>query len=239
MSSTNPEPGRDPVGHLAPTRPGSPSAQDTHGGSAAGGPTEAVIKRGYEEDRYDATSVLSVPVLVIVFFVLAFGTVTVLFRLIRTPGADPNAHPMAVERNMVPLDSRLDRIHRGGEVDQPRLEPLKMLNSNEGDPRAITRPPLLEGNSPELHADDIHPSPENTPSLYERGWSDPNKTSARITIDEAMRVALLPKNDFFKTQKPGMEPPRSTNIPTAANAGRGGESQAQSPAPGKKEEGKH
>ena len=239
MSSTNPEPGRDPVGHLAPTPPGAPGAQDTHGGAAAGGPSEAVIKRGYEEDRYDSTSVISVPILVIVFFVLAFGVVTVLFRFIHVPAADPNAHPMVVERNNMPLDKRLDRIHRGGEVDQPRLEPLRMLNPNEGDPRAITRPPLAEGNSPELHADDIFPSPENTPALYQSGWTDPNKTSARITIDEAMKVWLAPKNNLFQVQKPGMAPPSSTDIPSAANAGRGGQSQPSSPAPGKKEEGHH
>jgi hypothetical protein len=202
-------------------------------------PSEAVIKRGYEEDRYDATSVISVPILVIVFFVLAFGTVTVVFRFIRTPGEDPNAHPMVVERNNTPLDERLDWIHRGGKIDQPRLEPLRRLNTNEGDPRAITRPPLADGNSPEFHADDIHPSPENTPALYQSGWTDPNKTSARLTIDEAMKVWLAPKNKLFQVQKPGMEPPNSATIPTAANAGRGRESQPSSPAPGKKEEGHH
>ena len=70
MSSTNPEPGRDPLGALTHLPAGTP-AHDDHNG--AGPPTDAVIKRGYEEDGYDNKSVIGVPILVIVFFVLAFS----------------------------------------------------------------------------------------------------------------------------------------------------------------------
>src|SRR3569832_1081831 len=92
---------------------------DDHGPS--GPPPAEVIARGYEADGYDTRSVLSVPLLVILFFVLAFGTVTVIFSFIAYPKADPKAHPGAVERNKAPLDQRYARIHRGAkDVDQPR-----------------------------------------------------------------------------------------------------------------------
>src|SRR4051812_36506717 len=78
---------------LAPKVPGSPAA-DEH--DTSGPPAPEVIKRGYEEDVYDSKTVLSVPLLVILFFVLAFGTVSVIFYFIAYPkNGDPNAHPQA------------------------------------------------------------------------------------------------------------------------------------------------
>jgi hypothetical protein len=183
MSTTNPDPGRptEPVSGLTHHPPGSPPA-DNHGGS--GPPDPATIARGHEVDAYDAVSVLSVPLMVILFFVLAFGTVTVIFYFIAPSVTDPGAHPQAVERNSEDLNKRLDRIHRGGEVDQPRLEPLKL---RAGEARAITRPDLPTGNSPELHPEDLRPSPTNTPELFRGGWADPGKTVGRLTIDDAGR----------------------------------------------------
>ncbi len=203
MSTTNPPPAGQP-----PT--------DDH--DAAGPPPDAVIKRGYEEDRYDSTSVISVPILVIVFFVLAFSTVTVIFRAIRNTPDDPNANPMLVEDHNRPLNERLEDIHRGGKVDQPRLEPLKLRS---GDARAITRPPEEQGNSPELHADDLWPSPERTPALYNAGWIEKDKV-ARLALDDAMKAAASGKlTSLFGAQKPATELPTPTELPTAANAGRG------------------
>jgi hypothetical protein len=235
MSSTNPEPGRDPVGALTHLPAGAP-AHDDHNG--AGPPTDAVIKRGYEEDRYDSTSVISVPILVVVFFVLAFSVVTVIFRYIHLGSDDPNANPMAVERNSKPLNERLEQIHLGGPVDQPRLEPLKLRS---GDARAITRPELsvAEGNSPELHPEDLRPSPEHTPALFLSGWTNPNKTTARITIDEAMKLSSTQSATLFPTQKPGTALVGSTNIPTGSNAGRGPSPMLADKVEGKKEEHKH
>jgi hypothetical protein len=231
MSSIKPESGKDVVNTLAPKEPGAPAADDH---DKSGPPSDAVIKRGYEEDRYDATSVISVPILVVVFFILAFGVVTVIFRFIREPGVDPSAHPMAVERNAPSLNDRMGRIHRGGEIDQPRLEPLKLRDTRGGDSRAITRPELPEGNSPELHPEDLRPSPEHTPALFQRGWNDATKTAARVTIDDAMTLSLTTLNaKFFPKQKDGTVPAESTEIPTGSNGG----STARLPA--KKEEHKH
>jgi hypothetical protein len=183
-----------------------------------GSPDPAVIKRGYEEDRYDSTSVLSVPIIVVVFFVLAFGVVTIMFQYLAPTPNDPEAHPQAVERNSASLNERLDRIRRGGEVNQPRLEPLKLRS---GDARAITRPELPTGNSPEYHPEDLRPSPSNTPDLYV--WQPLNPGQARISIEEAMNLAVNTKlsEKLLPARKDGKRPAQSYEKPTVANAGRG------------------
>lgn len=202
------------VSGLAPTEPGSPKADDHTGGGA---PSTETIARGHEEDRYDAISVLSVPLLVVIFFVLAFTTVSVIFYFIYPSPNDPSVHPQARERNSAPLPERIGRIYRGSkDVDQPRLEPLRMRT---GDDRAITRPETPTGNSPELHPEDIRPNATNTPALYRFGWVDANKTVARIALDDAMDI-LVAKNMLPLSKTPS-SPHGSENVPTASNAGRG------------------
>ena len=159
----SPAPGADPVKVLAPERPGAPH-HDDH--DTSGPPAPEVIKRGYEEDVYDTRTVLSVPLLVILFFVLAFGTVTVLFAVYSKPTVDPNAHPQAKARNEADLNARIGRIGRGQEVDQPRLEPLR---ERTGDSRAISRPERPGVNSPELHPEDVIPTEARYPQLYHGG----------------------------------------------------------------------
>jgi hypothetical protein len=210
----HPNPASDPVNVLAPRQPGSPRA-DEHGTS--GPPAAEVVARGYEADVYDPRSVMSVPLMVILFFVLAFGTVTTVFYFIAPSPTDPRTHPQAAERNKAPLNERLDRIHRGGEVDQARLEPLKLRS---GDPRAISQPSLPTGNSPELHPEDLRPTKDRYPGLYSTGWADPGKAVGRIGIDKAMSL----NDDAIKKLFPSKNGPRpidSQHVPTAANAGRG------------------
>lgn len=182
-----------------------------------GRPDPSVIERGYEEDRYDAASVFSVPLIVVVFFVLAFGVTTILFYYLAPGRADPSEHPLAVERNSVPLNERLSRIRRGGEVDQPRLEPLKL---RAGDARAITQPELREGNSPEYHPEDLRPSPETTPDLYK--IEQFTNELVRIDIDTALRLATEPRiaAKLLPARKDGKRPTYSFEKSTAYNAGR-------------------
>lgn len=182
-----------------------------------GQPDPAVIQRGYEEDRYDAASVFSVPLIVVVFFVLAFSVTTAMFYYLAPSRFDPQAHPLAVERNSVPLNERLARIRRGGEVDQPRLEPLKL---RAGDPRAITQPELREGNSPEYHPEDLRPAPETTPDLYR--VEQISNELVRIDIDTALRLASEPRvaAKLLPARKDGMRPINSYEKSTAYNAGR-------------------
>jgi len=215
MNTTNPGQPPDPS-KLTHPEPGAPAADD-HGGN--GPPDASVIKRGYEADGYDTKSVLSVPLLVIGFFVLAFGTVTIMFGYFRRSEPEPTTSPQAADRNAAPLNERMARISRGSpDVDQPRLEPLKL---REGASRSITRPETLTGNSPEYRPEDIRVSEKNTPTLYSAGWVEKDKF-AHIPINAAMDLALK-GGDIFKAAAVSTLPTASTHLPTAANAGRGAE----------------
>lgn len=207
MSTTNPQPG-GPVGGLTSTPAGSPSADD-HG--ASGPPPAETIARGHEIDAYDTTSVLSVPLLVVLFFVLAFGTVSVVFYFIFPSQTDPGAHPMAVERGQKGITDRHEQI------PDPRQDNFRTLQGNS---RSITSPEKPTGNSPLLHPEDIRVNPINTPSLYQTGWSEAGKV-ARISIDDAMEVAIQNKdNKILPVNKTPERPRDSVNDPTASNAGR-------------------
>ncbi|MFM8274676.1 MAG: hypothetical protein ACKODX_20425 [Gemmata sp.] len=204
MATTNsPTPGADPVKTKA-------SDHDHH---ASGPPAPEVIARGYEEDVYDTKTVLSVPLLVVLFFVLAFGTVTVLFSIYSQPPAAPNAHPQAAARNATDLNTRIGRIKRGGEVDQPRLEPLR---ERTGDARIITRPEVPGVNSPELHPEDLNPTKDRFPELY------PAEAN-RFSLDKAMALNDAALKALFKSSAPALPAGASRHQPTGANAGRGAE----------------
>lgn len=191
------------------------SGHEEHGGPILVQPDPEAIARGHEADGYDPVSVWSVPLLVVLFFVLAFVSTTILFYYLAPSPERPDTHPLAAERNKAPLEERLARITRGGEVDQPRLEPLRIRT---GDAQAITRPEAPVGNSPEIHPEDLRPSPTTTPDLYRSGWLDANKSAARVTIDQAMRLSL--ERNLLPARREAMTPWRSTQLPTSANAGR-------------------
>jgi hypothetical protein len=198
---------------ITETTPGSPPADD-HGGIS--GPSPEAIARGYEEDVYDSRTVLSVPILVVLFFVLAFGTVTIIFGFIAYPKGDSRGNPQAVERNKRSLNDRLKDNDRGlsdtktGD-GQPRLEPLRLRSRNS---HAITSMELPEGNSPELHPEDIRPTKDRFPALYAAG-------ADRVGLDKVMGLS----NDQLKSllpTAPGAGPLiDSQHTPTLANAGQG------------------
>lgn len=190
------------------------STNHGHDGPALGGPDQDTVKRGYEADTYDAKSVLSVPFLVVLFFVLAFGTVTLLFRWLAYPAADSRAHPGAVARNKGTTGERMARIGRGKEVDQPRLEPLRVRTGDGDAARAITRPEAAEGNSPELHPEDLIPTKDRYPELYK---SDASKYG----LDRTLGLSDAALEKLFPVSKTGTKPGSSLTAVTGANAGRG------------------
>ncbi|MDY3562295.1 hypothetical protein R5W23_003757 [Gemmata sp. JC673] len=215
----SPNPGADPVNVLAPKAPGQPS-HDDH--DTSGPPAPEVIARGYEEDVYDAKTVLSVPALVVFFFVLAFGITTAVFLVLAPAHLDPAAHPQAQARNKAPLNERLARTGRGKEVDQPRLEPLKL---RDGESRAITRPELSvkAGNSPELHPEDLVPNKDRYPELFVNGKD-------RIGLDKTLSLGDEALKKLFKSSAPPLPADASATAVTGANAGRGfGKAEAVSP----------
>ncbi len=190
------------------------STNHGHEGPPIGGPDQDTVKRGYENDTYDAKSVLSVPFLVILFFVLAFGTVTLLFRWLAYPSGDPMAHPGATARNKVSVNERMARIGRGNEVDQPRLEPLRIRTGDSDAARAITRPEAAEGNSPELHPEDLIPSKDRTPELYQ-------SAAGKYGLDRTLGLSDAALEKLFPVSKSGTKPGSSLTASTGSNAGRG------------------
>ncbi len=227
----SPNPGADPVKVLAPTPPGAPAADDH---DVSGPPSPETIKRGYEEDVYDAKTVLSVPLLVILFFVLAFGTVSVLFSIYREPTKDPAAHPAAKARNEAELNARIGRFGRGKEIDQPGLEAMKQRTAMPGgkaDARAITRPEVPGVNSPELHPEDLIPNPDRYPQLYTAGGTGLDKTMA-LTDDQLKGMKA------FKSSGGPAPNEAMRHVSGGASAGRGPDA-ALPTAPGAKKPDPH
>ncbi len=197
---------------MSSTNPSHKHADDTGG---LGMPSPDVIARGYEADTYDTRTVLSVPLLVILFFVLAFITVTILFSFIAYPDPDPMAHPGRAAKNKEPLNERLMQNYRGPKdgTGQPRLEPLKLRT---GDPRAIstTELPVEAGNSPEYHPEDLIPTKERYPELFQTG-------NGKVGLDVWMTLDNDTLKHLFPTQATPSKPANSLHRPTGSNAGRG------------------
>jgi hypothetical protein len=191
------------------------------------------VRAGHEPDVFDVKPILGIPGAVVATFVVAFlvaASVYGYFAATKT-NADPMANPQAVARNEAPLDERLSRIDRQGldkdkyrEVDQPRLEPLRRL---AGEGQSTTQPPLPTGNSPEIHPEDIRPDlrPEKVPGLFRSGWVGAGKKAARIPITDALKLAADKKvaGTVLPVRKDPIKLPTSDQLPSSANAGRGGQ----------------
>lgn len=212
---------------MGTTEPGgSVPRPDSAGDEYAGLVDRQAIRRGHEVDSYDTRSVLSVPALVLFFFVLAFTVVTIVFSFISKSEVDPSANPWAVKQNEAPLNDRLSDIHLGGAVNQPRLEPLV---TRQGWQQSITSMPTPHGNSPEIHPEDVVPSEKNTPELFEKG-ATADKQFVRIPLEEAMKMAES-GNKLFPVRKGATEPLKTPHLPSESNAGRGfGPSEVRTPA---------
>lgn len=179
------------------------------------------IRAGHEPDAFAVKPIMSVPLAVVVTFVIAFSVAAGAFAYFNgAPPQDPYAHPDAVERSREGTNARWARTERAGleknprrEVDQPRLEPLQLL---EKDGMYFSRPPLPKGNSPEIHVDDI--KPDRVADLHTRGLNE-SKQYAHIPIGEAMDLVIDKK--LLPVNKNGSKPTPSAERPTAASGGAG------------------
>ena len=227
MSTTNTTGGMAGPSDNPGTTPGAIGGD--HPGVDAG-----ALARGHEADNYHTASVVSVPLMVIGFFLAAFAVTTAIFWFFAEPDKNPAAHPAAAARNAAPLSEQLNRIGRGKEIDQPRLEPLVIREEGS---QTFTRKPVGDNNPPLIHPEQLRPSKENTPALYEARWVEQGKV-ARISIDDAMQVAT--KDGVLKVAKDQTKPVDSRHSPSAANAGRGAEgSKVTAPGAKPKKEEKH
>ena len=180
------------------------------------------LRAGHEPDNTFAVKpIMGIPIAVVATFVIAFSVAAGAFAYFRTQEKDPFAHPAAVEANAKGTNERLNQTQRGGlyveqpAIPQPRLEPLKRL---EKDGMFIARPALPNGNSPEIHPDEI--KPDRVAELHTTGYADKDHKFAHIPIDEAMKIAAADKG-MFPVQKNGSKATPSADKPSASSGGAG------------------
>ncbi|HJZ56485.1 MAG TPA: hypothetical protein VKE74_16080 [Gemmataceae bacterium] len=195
-------------------------APDEHAGG--GGVNPEAVQAGHEPDAFYVAPILSIPLAVVITFVVAFTAATIAFLYLTAPRTDPLAHPGAAKAADAGTNEQLARVERKGldgnpdiKSDNARLEPLRQL---EADGKTITRPPLAHGyNSPELHPEDVNPvlRPDKVPTLQ-------TSEGGKLSIADAMAQATGEKRDaILPVRKDQVRPAPSDRRPSGANAGRG------------------
>jgi len=232
VSTTNPPPGA-PIppeqapgaGRQWPADAANLSAPDDSGGG--GGVDPVALKLGHEPDVFYVKPILSIPFAVIVTFVIGFGVAAGVFAYVMAKGreTDPRAHPEGLARGQASLNERLARISQKGstsvpsEVDAPRLETLQRLQGNDkAGFQFTTQPPVPTGNSPWIHPEELLPG--RYAGLQRSEYTNKEKTTARIPIDDAMK--LLVEKKMLPAAEKGTRPQGAADQPTNGNAGRGG-----------------
>lgn len=226
MATTNPQPGAGPQWPADVTNLDRPD--DSGGG---GGVDPAALRAGHEPDVFAVKPILSIPLAVVVTFLIAIPLAAAVFFIVYKPegqrSEDPFAHPEARARNEAPLDERLARLDRAGadsntqyrELDQPRLEPLRLLENNG---QTTTQPDLPKGNSPYLHPEDV--AYDRYPGLQKGGWVKGEEGKvARLPIAEAIRLAAADKAlnaQMFPVRKDASGPLPWADRAQESNAGR-------------------
>ncbi len=190
------------------------SAGDDHGGGMGVDPT--AIKRGYEDDVKDIRGTLVMPLAVVVFFLIALGTVATLFAFF-----------MGSDQPRPPLNDRIADVGKdpGSAGPQPRLEAIRTREAGDNAfPKLELTPPggSRYANSPEYHAEDLRADRQPLLQRTEGG---------RLPIDKALETAV--KGGLFPAQKDVTPVADMIHSPTAANAGRGA-GDATAPEPDKK-----
>ena len=228
MSTTNPNTGGTPSGVPAPgAGPKWPAdaadlnKPDDSGGG--GGVDRASVARGHEADVFAVKPILAIPVAVAVTFVVAFGVATAVFAYVMRDGIDRtelNTNPMAATRNERPLDERLADINHGKRVDQPRLEPLQLL---DGDGKGTTRLPLDHGNPPLFHPEQLLPG-NIAASPADGVWTAEQRAFAAKVVGLVNTAASNPatKSALFPVRKDPVKPDMTAEWVGYPSAGRGG-----------------
>lgn len=205
-------------------------AFDAHETEPAGAADDS-IKAGHEPDRFRVSSVLYVPLLLVVFVLLAFGTVTLTFNYLTVkPPMDVSANRLAAAESQRNLNERFAAISStdpNARVAQPRLEYLKQTANDASDPpfARSKRPIPAVGATWELYPEDLRPENFVDPTLKTKllvndGFHTDKKDIAHITIAEAMQTVVAQKK---LAVKPGAKPLPLTSAtkPGLENSGRG------------------
>ena len=100
-------------------------------------------------------------------------------------------------------------------MDQPRLEPLKRL---ENDGLYWLRVVMPNGNSPEIHPEEI--KPDRVAELQTKGFTDKDHKFAKIPIGEAMKIAASDKA-MFPVRKNQSKATPTADKPSSSSGGAG------------------
>jgi hypothetical protein len=178
-----------------------PRADDHHG---IGQPDPQAVKQGYENDGYDKTSVVSVAALVLLFFLLAFTTTTIMFWGFGGSNTDT-----------AELDNQIRQIGRNTPNGQPRLEAFEVRGPEA---QAMPHPAIPDPtNVRRIHPEANRANTANTPELYREG--DAGQGRVYVPID--VIIAAPEQTKLYPVRKGGERPRDSQHVPTAANAARG------------------
>ncbi len=184
----------------------------------------AAIAAGHEPDNTFAVKpIMAIPLAVVVTFVIAFTVAFGSFAYWNRTATGKFVHPEAVTLSEEGTNARLARTQRGGlyelnpPVPQPRLEPLKRLEA-DGMFHLRVELPKPNGNSPELHPDEI--LPDRVAALQTTGFTDKDHKFAKIAIGEAMKLAVADKA-MFPVQKNGSKATPTANRPSSSSGGSG------------------
>jgi len=192
---------------------------DPHAPDDSAGPAqipEAVMKAGHEPDLASGKSIVPVPLAVLAFFVIAFGTTTALVAWVLIPGKlDKLANPQAVKQNSADLNTRIGRIDHDPkkQEQQPRLEWIRETNLDD---QAVnfTAQPTIKGNSPEFHPEDLRPTGKYASEL---GLDSNDK--GMIPIEFAMKIAAEKAKGILPVAEKPVDPTTDPFRPKVSNGG--------------------
>ena len=169
---------------------------------------------GHEPDRFDARTIIGVPIVVAITLVITYLIVQGAFAFVNSKTPAQRDLPEFNERaNRIGTTDGTPLVAKDGErqaaVPEPNLEFTRLVNRTrkDGSGNDVTDPPFLRsflpqpaGNSPEIYPEDLRADrfidpTTRTKALATPGWVVKDKVAA-ISIDQA--IELMTHDDKFK-----------------------------------------
>jgi len=183
---------------------------DEHGTLPPGARAESV-QAGHEPDRFNAKTILYVPLLVALVALVGFGVITTMFlTIVRKAEPNGSTDPQAAAISQLPINERFARISStdpAAAIPQPRLEYIRQVDPKDPSHYRSKQPIEYAGNTYEIRPEDLRPGNFIDPTrkrkiLIESGYTDKAKKVAYIPIADAM--AMLIEGHKLPTRKGGV-----------------------------------
>jgi hypothetical protein len=181
---------------------------------------------GHEPDRFDARTIIGVPIVVAITLVVTYLIVQGAFAFVNSKSPAQRDLPEFNDRaNRIGTTDGVPVVDKSGErqsaVPEPNLEFTRIVERTrkDGSGNDVTDPPFLRsfkpapaGNSPEIYPEDLRADrfidPTTQRTLTDPTWVVKDKVAA-ISIDQA--IELMTHDDKFKL--------KTSDKPVAAPAG--------------------